>query len=219
VSGADLYRLNCQACHRDEGTGAPPDVKSLLDLVRGSSLELVRRQLSGNGKTANPAAAQALAAAARQALHVRIREGGQRMPPFAHLDRADIDVLSAYLSLLARVPDLPPQSTIRASWARLGEHVAKGTCHICHDAVGPRPDADAMLRGAVPPLSVLLAENSQASFIRKASEGATVPMGRPSFHYRGRMPVFYYLRDQELAAAYDFLVAYPPRAAGATHQR
>jgi hypothetical protein len=26
------------------------------------------------------------------------------------------------------------------------------------------------------------------------------------------MPVFYYLRDEELAAAYDFLVAYPPQA-------
>ena len=40
-------------------------------------------------------------------------------------------------------------------------------------------------------------------------------MGPQSFHYRGRMPVFDYLQDKELAAAYDFLVAYPPQAAAA----
>lgn len=34
ITGADLYRLNCQACHRAEGTGSPPDIKSLLSLVR-----------------------------------------------------------------------------------------------------------------------------------------------------------------------------------------
>jgi len=29
VTGADLYRLNCQPCHRAEGTGAPPEIKSV----------------------------------------------------------------------------------------------------------------------------------------------------------------------------------------------
>jgi mono/diheme cytochrome c family protein len=219
LTGADLYRLNCQACHRQEGTGAPPEVKSLLDLVRGSSLELVRRELFAKSKDTSPTAIRMTADEARKALYLRIREGGQRMPPSAHLDRLDIDVLYAYLSKLAQVPDAPAQSTLGVSWARLGEHVAKGTCHICHDAVGPRPGPDAMLRGAIPPFSVLLADNAQASFITKAREGATVPMGRPSFHYRGRMPVFYYLRDQELAAAYDFLVAYPPQPAALKPQR
>ena len=42
-------------------------------------------------------------------------------------------------------------------------------------------------------------------------------MGRPSFHYRGRMPVSYYLQDVELAAAYDFLVAYPPQGTARQH--
>src|SRR3954468_24535437 len=27
LSGADLFRLDCQACHRAEGTGAPPEVR------------------------------------------------------------------------------------------------------------------------------------------------------------------------------------------------
>jgi mono/diheme cytochrome c family protein len=211
ITGSDLYRLNCQACHRTEGTGAPPEIKSLLSLVQGSSLELVRGQLHSEKK-----AAQA-ATLARTELYRRIREGGQRMPPFAHLQEPDIDVLYAYLTELAHTPDSRRQSQRTVSWARLGEHVVKGTCHICHDAVGARPTGEALLQGAIPPLTVLVADNPPVTFISKVRSGAAVVMGRPSFHYRGRMPVFYYLQDVELAAAYDFLVAYPPQATVKKH--
>jgi len=95
----------------------------------------------------------------------------------------------------------------------LGEHVVKGTCHICHDAAGPRPTPDAMLwQGVIPPLAVVLAANPRGTFIWKARKGSPVFEGRPLLNYRGRMPVFYYLHDEELAAAYDYLVAYPPQA-------
>ena len=136
------------------------------------------------------------------------------MPPLAHLQEADIDALYAYLTALAQAPDSQRQSQRTVSWARLGEHVVKGTCHICHDAVGPRPTGDAlMLQGAIPSLAVLVADNPQVAFVSKARSGASVAIGRVPFHCRGRMPVFYYLQDKELAAAYDFLVAYPPQAA------
>jgi hypothetical protein len=72
-----------------------------------------------------------------------------------------------------------------------------------------------LLKGVIPPLTVLLAENSRDAFVSKARNGAPVAAGTASFHYRGRMPVFNYLRDQELAAAYDYLVSYPPQAGGA----
>ena len=139
------------------------------------------------------------------------------MPPFAHLQEADIDVLYAYLTELADTPDSRRPSQRTVSWGRLGEHVVKGTCHICHDAVGARPTGEALLQGVIPPLAVLIADNAQVSFISKVRNGATVVMGRPSFHYRGRMPVFYYLQDVELAAAFDFLVAYPPQATVKQH--
>ena len=139
------------------------------------------------------------------------------MPPFAHLQEADIDVLYAYLTELADTPDSRRPSQWTVSWGRLGEHVVKGTCHICHDAVGARPTGEALLQGVIPPLAVLIADNAQVSFISKVRNGATVVMGRPSFHYRGRMPVFYYLQDVELAAAFDFLVAYPPQATVKQH--
>ena len=150
MTGGDLYRLNCQACHRAEGTGSPPEIKSLLSLVQGSSFELVRRQLQGDDKGAKAAAIRKQVAQARTELYRRIREGGQRMPPLAHLQEADIDALYAYLTELAQAPDSQRQAQRTVSWARLGEHVVKGTCHICHDAVGSRPDAGGDAAGRDP---------------------------------------------------------------------
>jgi mono/diheme cytochrome c family protein len=208
--------MNCQACHRAEGTGLPSEIKSVLDLVQGSSLALVRQRLEQEGAKAPAATAKAQAGKARAELDRRIREGGQRMPPLPHLQKADVDVLYAYLTKLAKVPEPQPEGHRTVSWVRLGENVVKGTCHICHDAAGPRPTGDAMLlKGVIPPLTALVADNSRDTFVSKARNGAPVAAGLQSFHYRGRMPVFNYLRDQELAAAYDFLVSYPPQPGGA----
>ena len=219
LSGADLYRLNCQACHRAEGTGAPPEIKSVLGLVQGSSLELVRQHLQQEGKTATRSAAREEATRARTALYQRIQKGGQRMPALAHLQEADIDVLYAYLTQLAGSPDASPQSERTASWARLGEHVVKGTCHICHDAVGPRPSEQArLLQGTIPPFTMLLEDKPVVDFMTKVRSGAPVMTADPAFHYRGRMPVFSYLKDAEVAAAYMFLVDYPPQAGDSKRQ-
>jgi hypothetical protein len=89
--------------------------------------------------------------------------------------------------------------------------VVKGTCHICHDAVGPRLSGEALLlKGTIPSLSTVLEDKPVADFIRKVRSGAPVMTKDPVFHYRGRMPVFSYLQDAEVAAAYMFLVDYPP---------
>jgi mono/diheme cytochrome c family protein len=209
LTGADLYRLNCQACHRAEGTGAPPEVRSVIPAVQGSSFEMMRRQLRGQPGGATTARQETNQA--KLDLYRRIQKGGQKMPPRAHLQESEIDMLYAYLTRLAGTPDVPVESHETMSWARLGEHLIKGTCHICHDAVGPRPTGQAMLQGAIPPLSSLLAEKPVVDFVNKVRSGAPVVMGDLPFHYRGRMPVFYYLTDQEIAAAYLFLNTYPPQ--------
>jgi len=211
LSGADLYRLNCQSCHRAEGSGSPPEIKSVLGLVQGSSLETVRQHLHKKGTAAERSAARAQADRARADLYRRIQKGGQRMPALAHLQEADINAIYAHLTQLAGVPDALPQSRQATSWARLGEHVVKGTCHICHDAVGPRPSAQALARGTIPPFTTLLEDKPVADFVRKVRSGAPVMTGDPAFHYRGRMPVFPFLQDLEVAAAYMFLIDYPPQ--------
>jgi mono/diheme cytochrome c family protein len=216
MTGADLYRLNCQACHGVEGMGTPPEIKSVLGLVQGSSLALVRENLRLKGTPATRSAAQAEAARAKSDLYRRIQKGGERMPPLAHLQDDDITVLYAYLTQLAGSPDASAQQRRTLAWPRLGEHVVKGTCHICHDAVGPRPSGEALLlQGTIPPLTTLLEDKAVAAFVRKVRNGAPVMTRDPVFHYRGRMPVFSYLREVEVAAAYMFLADYPPEAGDA----
>ena len=209
LTGADLYRINCQACHRAEGSGAPPEIKSVVGAVQGSSLELARKQLQQKG--ANTATARAQADHARDDLFARIKKGGQKMPPLAHLQQADLTALYGHLTELAGTPDHSATAGRPASWSRLGEHVVKGTCHICHDAVGERPTDQAMAQGAIPPLNILLKEKPIVDFLTKVRSGAAVSSADARFHYRGRMPVFAHLRDIDVAAAYMFLVDYPPQ--------
>ena len=215
LSGADLYRLNCQSCHGAEGTGTPPRSSPFLGSFKGRRSNWCASTCSSRERPPLESAAQAEATRAKTDLYHRIQKGGQRMPALAHLQEADIDVLYTYLTELAGSPDASAQSRRTTSWARLGEHVVKGTCHICHDAVGPRPSGDALLlKGTIPPFTTLLEDKPVVDFVKKVRSGAPVMTGDPVFHYRGRMPVFSYLQDVEVAAVYMFLVAYPPQAGG-----
>ncbi len=192
ITGEDLYRTNCQACHRAEGTGAPPEIKSILPVVQGSTLQQMQGKVT------------------REDLYRRIEKGGTKMPARDHLTRADSDVLYGYLSTLAGTSDAKAtRETVTAD--RLGELVVKGTCHICHDATGPRPSDKAMLDGAIPSLASLLTDKSIVEFANKVERGAPAVMGDPAMPHRGRMPVFYYLSDNDVAAAYKYLIAYPPK--------
>jgi mono/diheme cytochrome c family protein len=194
ITGEDLYRMNCEACHRPQGTGAPPEIKSMIPVVQGSTLQQIRGKVT------------------REDLYTRIEKGGQKMPARAHLTRADIDVLYTYLTKLAgaEAKGAKVASEI-VSADRLGENVVKGTCHICHDATGPRPTDQALLEGAIPPLSIVMTDKSIVEFANKVERGAVAVMGDPPVPHRGRMPVFYYLNDNEIAAAYKYLHAYPPK--------
>jgi hypothetical protein len=103
------------------------------------------------------------------------------------------------------------QFTVRESSYRVGEHIVKSTCHICHNAVGPNPDPSEILGGAIPPLSTLTARVTLPEFVRKVTSGATIIQGTPPAPYRGRMPVYSYLSQDEAAAAYQYLLLYPPQ--------
>jgi mono/diheme cytochrome c family protein len=212
ITGADLYRLNCQACHREEGTGAPPEIHSVLTPVQGSSLPLVRKRLQAEQSRSVERQAQEEANKARVAVLVRMHEGGRRMPPRDYLRAEDTHMLFGYLTQLAGAPDAPRQATRTISWARLGELTIKGTCHVCHDATGAAPSGAALMKGAIPSLESLMTTKHFAEFIRKVREGDVVSAGDPLLRHRGRMPVFHFLRDEDVAAAYMYLATYPPHA-------
>jgi mono/diheme cytochrome c family protein len=163
------------------------------------------------GMDISSADAAKLAQQARAALLERLHKGGEFMPPFPQLSEADIRSLMAYLKQLADMPGArSEQSAVKESRVRVGELIVKSTCHTCHSAIGPNPGPQALLDGAIPPLSTLTRRKSQPEFVRKVTQGAPVLMGTPATLYRGRMPVFYYLSEDEAADVYLYLTLYPP---------
>ena len=155
--------------------------------------------------------ANAIAFESRKLLMKRLHDGGQHMPPPSLTD-AEIPVLVAYLKQLSDVPGAASnQQTIKESAYRVGEHIVKSTCHVCHSATGPNPTPQQIFEGAIPPLSALSTRVGLPAFVRKVTSGAPITMGTPPVQYRGRMPVFYYLTQDEANAAYMYLSAYPPK--------
>lgn len=52
---------------------------------------------------------------------------------------------------------------------------------------------------------------SLREFVHKARNGEVVSLSDPALQHRGRMPVFYHLRDEEVATVYVCLATYPPQ--------
>ncbi len=210
LSGTDLYRLNCRSCHGARGAGLPPEILPILDMVRQMSSQLVREKMAAAGQPIDAELAKQTATRARRALRDRLAHGGAKMIPFDHLAGEELDALLGYLYQLAGVPaaHVPSRQRgdlrVRQSADRLGEHLAKGTCQICHDAApsdasGLRHDPE------IPSLAEMTEDYSLAGFTRGAHH-----VGSVEGSSRGRGPRLEYLTDDELAAAYVYLIAYPP---------
>jgi len=210
LKGADLYRLKCQSCHGEKGEGAPPEINSIIDPVRATSAALILERMKKSGADMSRKDAIALASQSETALLDRLRKGGKNMPD-PYLNDAEIRVLMPYLRSLAGL--LAKQMSIQESAVRVGEHLVKSTCHICHAAAGPNPTPEQIAAGVIPPLGRLTSRTSLEQFVRKVTQGASVTSGPLSLPARGRMPAFNYVTETEAAAAYFYLLAYPPQLA------
>jgi mono/diheme cytochrome c family protein len=210
--GSDVYRLNCRGCHEESGHGAPPEINSVIDPVRATSVEVIMARMKKVGMNMSRTNATLLAKQSNTALLDRFHKGGQDMPPFPQLSEPEIRSLLAYLRQLAGVPGAErEQVAIKESPSHVGEQIVKSTCHICHNAVGPNPNPQQILEGTIPPLSTLTTRTSMPEFVRKVTAGAPISMGTAPLPYRGRMPVFDYLSEDEVANAYLYLTLYPPQ--------
>lgn len=213
LHGSDVYRLNCRACHQETGLGAPPEIHSVINPVRATSVEAIMARMKSIGMDMSPTDATALAQQSKALLLERLHKGGHDMPPFPQLRPAEIRALMPYLKQLAGIPGAEKQQTIAVESGplRIGEQIVKSTCHTCHNAAGPNPTPGQIMNGAIPPLSTLASRVSLPEFIRKVTVGAPIVMGAPALSYRGRMSVFYYLTQDEAASAYLYLSLYPPQ--------
>lgn len=219
LEGEDLYRLNCQSCHGPDGEGAPPEIKSLIGPIQGTSAELTLERMRQRGTPISESMAANLATQAEGDVRKRLREGGEMMPPFPHLRGDEVDALLGYLQKLAEVPPTKYQEVlVEESAARVGEHMVKGTCHICHDATGPGGGHMAMMRGVIPSLESFPRDQSVSSFLNQVQNGSSPMMGMMGG--RGMMggmggvplmPALPFLTHEESAAAYVYLMRYPPQ--------
>jgi mono/diheme cytochrome c family protein len=212
-TGADIYRVSCQPCHKADGSGALAEVRSLLYPVQSASVTWLTENAKAAGRPVDAAAIRRQSASAEAALRERLKSGGHNMPSFAHLSDAEINVLRPYLDQLASVPGAERQQRqIVEQPTRVGELVAKGTCHICHDATSATKTPATALNGVIPSLATIAKQQTQADVGRKLRQGGLVPLhagGQPT--RQGRMPVLGYLSDADIASVYMYLIAYPPK--------
>ncbi|MGD8863621.1 MAG: cytochrome c [Myxococcales bacterium] len=209
VSGADIYRYSCRACHGPEGLGAPDQtIPSLIPFVESMSPSLLGARMAKQGHPASKVLLQELVAGGESALRTRLKAGGEKMPPLSHLRDDEVDALIAYLKALAHAPSDEHQSiTRKVPAARAGQLLVKGTCHVCHDATGPGGAHLTMMRGTIPSLDSLTHAYGVEQVIDKVQRGKIPMMG---MHGESKMPVLSYLAAQEITAARVYLTVDPP---------
>ena len=212
LAGADLYRISCRACHRADGTGSPPEVNSLAGPVRSASAPWMTADMKARGRDLGAAFIKQLTSATEADLRTRLRQGGHNMPSFAQISDQEYTVLRPYLDELAGLPAAKsgPRS-IKEPADRVGELVVKGTCHICHDATQVSQRATTVMSGVIPALASFPSGKTGGDFVHKVKAGAQVPLSAGGVMSRGRMPVFDYLTEAEVASAYSYLMTYRPR--------
>jgi mono/diheme cytochrome c family protein len=213
LQGQDLFRFKCQGCHGPAGTGAPPEINSVIDPVRATSAQLYIQRMKALGMDVSKSDASKLAAQAKTLLLDRLHKGGTDMPsPNPYLTNPEVQSLFAYLRQLAGIPGAERQQLkVVEPPLRVGEHIVKSTCHICHASVGSNPNPKELLDGRIPPLNSFTSRLSLNEFVTKVTVGYPVLEGSPPIPVRGHMPVFNYLSADEAGDIYLYLTVRQPK--------
>ncbi len=199
VTGSDIYRWNCQGCHGPEGKGAPPEINAIFGPVQGTSAVLTRKRMEARGIDADDEMVNQMSELAEASLRDRLQHGGKNMPPFAYLRSDEVEALIGYLEKLSGVPPtkrdglLVPESVSSA-----GEHIARGTCHICHDATGAEP-VRMMMQANIPSLASIARGRSLSGVVHQVQFGSS---GMMKMMGNDVMSAYPYLSEEEIAAAY-----------------
>jgi len=207
LAGSDLYRLDCRSCHGPDKKGSPPEINSLIGPFQGTSAALIEKRMKKLGRPVGAEMAKELASQAEENIRQRLQNGGKKMPPFRHLDRKEVDTLFKYLKAYVGAPESKGKEIlVMQSVSRVGEHLVKGTCRICHDATGPGVSRMGMMRGIIPSLASFPLEQSMQSIVWQVELGSRTMMMMGG----QRMPAYPYITAEESGSAYLYLLLYPP---------
>lgn len=211
LTGADIYRMSCRACHGPGGAGAPPQITSLVGPVQATSAALLRERTASAQSAPSEQMIAELTRQAQTAVEQRIERGGQKMPAFDYLTEPERRALWEHLRVLADVPEAKGHETrLSLSAGRVGALIVRGTCHICHDATGPGGHHPGMMmHGIVPSLEGMRAYPFWM-FAEKVQRGRVQGMhGMHGMHWMmgqaAQMPALPYFTRAEIAAVYRFL--------------
>jgi mono/diheme cytochrome c family protein len=200
VSGADLYRWNCQSCHGSDGQGAPPEINSVLGPVQGTSPAMSRKRMEARGLDVDDGVIQQTTELAEASLRDRFQHGGKNMPSFEYLRADEVEALFGYLEKLASVPPTKRDGLlVPESAARVGEHIVRGTCHVCHDATGPGSGHTAMAQGTIPSLASIPRDHSLSGVVHQVQYGSCATMRMTGGDV---MPAYPYFTEEEIVAVY-----------------
>src|SRR5208282_1720024 len=88
LRGSDLYRMNCRGCHGEDGQGAPPEINSVINPVRATSVAAImeRMKMAGMDISRSDAAIErhaARTAASRWAGYARVSASAPSRSEFA----------------------------------------------------------------------------------------------------------------------------------------
>ena len=200
VAGSDLYRWNCQGCHGPDGKGSTPEINSVLGPVQGTSAALTRTRMEARGIDADDDMINQMTELAEASLRDRLQHGGKAMPAFEYLRADEVEALVGYLEKLAGVPPTKRNGlVVSESVARVGEHIERGTCHICHDATGPGAGHASMQQGTIPSLASIPRGHSLSGVVHQVQYGSCDMMKKTGGDV---MPAYPYFTEEEIAAIY-----------------
>lgn len=200
AAGSDLYRWNCQGCHGPDGKGSAPEINSVVGPVQGTSAALTRTRMEARGIEADDDMINQVTELADASLRDRLQHGGKDMPSFEYLRADEVEALLGHLEKLADVPPTKRAGLlVPESAARVGEHIERGTCHICHDATGPGAGHMSLQQGTIPSLASIPRSLSLSGVVHQVQYGSCDAMKMTGGQV---MPAYPYFTEEEIAAIY-----------------